>query len=36
MDRLAHNAHQIQIKGPSYRKHVGPGNTQRKEGEPKK
>ena len=31
MDRLAHNAHQIVIKGPSYRKHVGPGGGSRLE-----
>lgn len=29
MDRLAHNAHQISIKGPSYRKTSGPGGRSR-------
>jgi DNA replication protein DnaC len=29
MDRLAHNAHQIVLKGPSYRKHAGPGGARR-------
>jgi DNA replication protein DnaC len=33
MDRLAHNAHQIVLKGPSYRKHAGPGGRCR-DGQP--
>jgi len=28
MDRLAHNAHQVVIKGPSFRKEMGPGGGE--------
>lgn len=32
MDRLAHNAHQIQMEGPTYRKDQGPASRGRKPG----